>query len=206
MTDIPEANPAIPLVAIISGPSGVGKDTVINELRKLDRPWHFPVTATTRELRSGEQDGRDYHFLTREAFLRKVERAEFLEHAEVYGNFYGVPRSEVRDSLKAGKDVILKIDVQGAATIKEIIPEAILIFIIAESRSGLILRLSQRRTESPEDLQRRIDTAEEELGRISEFEYRVINIEGDVQHAVTTIDSILCAEKARLTPRIAELL
>ena len=135
-----------------------------------------------------------------------MERAEFLEHAEVYGNFYGVPRSEVRDSLKAGKDVILKIDVQGAATIKEIIPEAILIFIIAESRSGLILRLSQRQTESPEDLQRRIDTAEEELGRISEFAYRVINIEGDVQHAVTTIDSILCAEKARLTPRIAELL
>ena len=106
MTDIPETNPAIPLLAIISGPSGVGKDTVINELRKLERPWYFPITSTTRPLRSGEENGREYHFLTRDDFVRKVARAEFLEHAEVYGNFYGVPRSEVRDGLKSGKDVI----------------------------------------------------------------------------------------------------
>lgn len=206
MTDIPETNPAMPLLAIISGPSGVGKDTVINELRKLDRPWYFPITSTTRTLRSGEENGREYHFLTRDEFVSKVARAEFLEHAEVYGNFYGVPRSEVRDSLKSGKDVILKIDVQGAATIRNIIPEAILIFIVAESRSELISRLSQRQTESPEELQRRISTAEEELGRISEFDYRVINKAGDVQNAVNTIDSILSAEKARLIPRMAELI
>ena len=205
MTDIPETNPAIPLLAIISGPSGVGKDTVINELRKLERPWYFPITSTTRPLRSGEENGREYHFLTRDDFVRKVARAEFLEHAEVYGNFYGVPRSEVRDGLKSGKDVILKIDVQGAATIKNIIPGAILIFIVAESRSELISRLSHRQTESSEELQRRISTAEEELSRISEFDYRVINKTGDVQNAVNTIDSILSAEKAKLIPRMAEL-
>ncbi len=205
MTDIPETNPAIPLLAIISGPSGVGKDTVINELRKLERPWYFPITSTTRPLRSGEENGREYHFLTRDDFVRKVARAEFLEHAEVYGNFYGVPRSEVRDGLKSGKDVILKIDVQGASTIKNIIPGAILIFIVAESRSELISRLSHRQTESSEELQRRISTAEEELSRISEFDYRVINKAGDVQNAVNTIDSILSAEKAKLIPRMAEL-
>ena len=205
MTDIPETNPAIPLLAIISGPSGVGKDTVINELRKLERPWYFPITSTTRPLRSGEENGREYHFLTRDDFVRKVARAEFLEHAEVYGNFYGVPRSEVRDGLKSGKDVILKIDVQGASTIKNIIPGAILIFIVAESRSELISRLSHRQTESSEELQRRISTAEEELSRISEFDYRVINKAGDVQNAVNTIDSILSAEKAKLIPRMAAL-
>ena len=205
MTDIPETNPAIPLLAIISGPSGVGKDTVINELRKLERPWYFPITSTTRPLRSGEENGREYHFLTRDDFVRKVARAEFLEHAEVYGNFYGVPRSEVRDGLKSGKDVILKIDVQGASTIKNIIPGAILIFIVAESRSELISRLSHRQTESSEELQRRISTAEEELSRISEFDYRVINKAGDVQNAVNTIDSIISAEKAKLIPRMAAL-
>ena len=166
----------------------------------------YLVTHLGSHKGSGEENGREYHFLTRDEFVSKVARAEFLEHAEVYGNFYGVPRSEVRDSLKSGKDVILKIDVQGAATIRTIIPEAILIFIVAESRSELISRLSQRQTESPEELQQRISTAEEELGRISEFDYRVINKAGDVQNAVNTIDSILSAEKARLIPRMAELI
>ena len=206
MTDIPEANPALPILVVISGPSGVGKDTVIQELRKLDRPWHFPVTATTRLPRPGEQDGKEYHFLARDEFEKKIQRSEFLEYAEVYGNFYGVPRSEIRDNLKTGKDVVLKIDVQGAATIKKLVPESVLIFLIAESKSALISRLANRQTEELDDLERRISTAETELSRIAEFDYRVINREGDIHDAANTIDSIICAEKARLIPRMAELI
>ena len=152
---IPESGPSPPLLVVLSGPSGVGKDAVLDELRKLERPWHFAVTATTRPMRPGERDGVDYVFLEPGAFERMRERDEFLECAEVYGRWYGVPRSQARDALRSGRDVILKIDVQGAATIRRMAPEALLIFLIPPSLDELRQRLQGRMTEPAAELERR---------------------------------------------------
>ena len=203
---IPEANPSPPLLVVLSGPSGVGKDAALAELRKLERPWHFAVTATTRPMRPGERDGVDYIFLDPDTFARMQERDEFLECAEVYGRWYGVPRSQARDALRAGKDVILKIDVQGAATIRRMAPEALLIFLIPPTLADLRQRLQGRMTESAPELERRLKTAEEELARIHEYDYRVVNENGSLQQAAADIDAIVTAEKCRITPRLVQLL
>ena len=136
------------LLVVLSGPSGVGKDAALAELRKLDRSWHFVVTATTRKIRSGEVHGTDYIFLDEPTFLEMKERDEFVESAQVYGNWYGVPKSQITSALEQGKDVILKIDVQGAATVKKIAPNALFIFIVPGTFEELRERLSQRMTES----------------------------------------------------------
>ncbi len=206
MSLIPDASPSPPLLVVLSGPSGVGKDAVLGELRKLDRPWHFAVTATTRTIRPGERDGVDYIFLDEETFDRMRERDQFIECAEVYGRWYGVPRSQARDALHSGKDVFLKIDVQGAATIRRMAPEALLIFLIPPTVDELRTRLQGRMTESSADLERRLHTAQEELSRIHEFDYRVINADGLLDQAVADIDSIIVAEKCRTAPRMTLLL
>ena len=203
---IPEAGSSPPLLVVLSGPSGVGKDAVLNELQKLERPWHFAVTATTRPMRPGERDGVDYIFLDPDTFARMRERDEFIECAEVYGRWYGVPRSQARDALRAGKDVILKIDVQGAATIRRMTPEALLIFLIPPTMADLRQRLQSRMTESGPELERRLKTAEEELARIHEYDYRVVNENGSLLEAAADIDAIITAEKCRITPRLAQLL
>ena len=203
---LPEANPSPPLLVVLSGPSGVGKDAVLNELRKLERPWHFAVTATTRRMRPGERDGVDYIFLDPDTFARMRERDEFIECAEVYGRWYGVPRSQARDALRSGRDVILKVDVQGAATIRRMAPEALLIFLIPPSLADLRQRLQGRMTEQAPDLERRLRTAEEELARIHEYDYRVVNENGGLLEAAADIDAIIAAEKCRVTPRLAQLL
>ncbi len=203
---LPEANASPPLLVVISGPSGVGKDAVLNELRKLDRPWHFAVTATTRPMRPGERDGLDYIFLEPETFVRMRDRDEFLESAEVYGRWYGVPRSQARDSLRSGRDVILKIDVQGAETIRSIAPEALLIFLMPPTIGALRQRLKGRMTESSPELEQRLLTAEEELARIQEYDYRVVNEDNGLQLAAADIDAIITAEKCRVTPRVVQLL
>lgn len=206
MTLIPDASPSPPLLVVLSGPSGVGKDAVLGELRKLDRPWHFAVTATTRAIRPGETDGVDYIFLDTDTFDRMLERDEFIECAEVYGRWYGVPRSQARDALRSGKDVFLKIDVQGAATIRRMAPEALLIFLIPPSMDELRDRLTGRMTESSEDLERRLRTAEEELSQVGQFDYRVVNRDGLLVNAVADIDSIVAAEKCRVLPRVVQLM
>ena len=203
---LPDSSLSPPLLVVLSGPSGVGKDAVLHELRKLDRPWHFAVTATTRSMRPGEQDGVDYIFLDADTFARMRERDEFIECAEVYGRWYGVPRSQARDALRAGKDVILKIDVQGAATIRNMAPESLLIFLIPPTVDDLRIRLQGRMTESAQDLERRLRTAEEELTRIQEYDYRVVNENGGLQQAASDIDAIIAAEKCRVTPRLVQLL
>ena len=203
---IPEASSPPPLLVVLSGPSGVGKDAVLHELRKLERPWHFAVTATTRPMRDGERDGVDYIFLDPDTFARMRERHEFIECAEVYGRWYGVPRSQARDALRDGKDVILKIDVQGAATIRRMAPEALLIFLIPPTLADLRQRLQGRMTESAPELERRLKTAEEELARIHEYDYRVVNENGSLQQAAADIDAIITAEKCRITPRLVQLL
>ena len=206
MSELPEAAPAPPLLIVLSGPSGVGKDAVLSELRNYERPWHFAVTATTRPIRPGEQDGVDYIFLEPDTFARMQERDEFLECAEVYGRWYGVPRSQARDAFRSGKDVFLKIDVQGAATIRRMAPEAILIFLMPPSLDELRERLEGRMTESSADMERRLQTAQKELAEVRHFDYRVVNPNGHIERAAADIDAIVAAEKCRVTPRMVQLL
>ncbi|CAI8042299.1 Guanylate kinase [Geodia barretti] len=205
-SELPHASPAPPLLVVISGPSASGKSSVVSGLRQLERPWHFAVTATTRPQRSGEVDGRDYIFLEVETFLRMRERDELLESAQVYDRWYGVPRQQVRDPLIAGKDVILGIDVQGAATIRQIAPEALTIFVMPASLDELSSRLSGRGTEGAAEMQRRLDEASVELARIAEFDYRVVNRNGELDATVHEVDAIIAAEKCRVNPRLVQFL
>ncbi len=175
----------------------MGKDAALNELRKLDRHWHFVVTATTRTIRPGETDGVDYIFLDKPTFLKMKEDREFVESAEVYGNWYGVPRSQVTDGLEAGKDVILKIDVQGAATVRQMAPNALFIFMVPGSFQELQDRLSQRMTESTSQMELRLKTAADEMKQATLFNVQVVNGEDRLDHAVADIDSAIANEKQR---------
>ena len=199
--DIKELAPAPPLLVVISGPSGVGKDAVLAELRKLPQPWHFAVTATTRPPRPGEQDGIDYIFLDTDTFRQMRESDQFLECAQVYNHWYGVPRSQVRQGFAAGKDVILKIDVQGAATVRQLAPEALFIFLLPGSLAELSQRLAQRQTETAAEAQLRLQTAQQELAQVRNYNYRVINREGCLAQAAADIAAIIAAEKCRVIPR-----
>ena len=198
-------DPAGSLLVVISGPSGVGKDAAMDALRHMERPWYFVVTATTRPRRPSETDGKDYIFLGLEEFGRMRGEGELLESAEVYGNWYGVPRAPVRQALAQGLDVLVRVDVQGAATIKKAVPGAVLVFMAAPSMEGLRQRLKSRGTESPADLERRTGIALEEMGRIGEFDYRVVNHEGRLDKTVECIDSIIRAERCRIPPRRVEV-
>lgn len=193
----PTGNDCPPLLVVLSGPSGVGKDAALAELRKLDRPWHFVVTATTRAIRAGERDGIDYIFLDEPTFLRMKVQGEFVECAQVYGRWYGVPLSQVTSGLDAGKDVILKIDVQGAATVKKMAPDALFIFMVPGSFDELQDRLSQRMTESTSEMELRLKTASEEMKQASGFDYQVENRDNNLDEAVAAIDSIITTERGR---------
>ena len=194
-----------PMLVVVSGPSGVGKDAALNRLRTMKRPWHFVVTATTRPRRPSETDGVEYIFLEPEQFRVMVEKGEFLEHAQVYGNWYGVPRQQVREAMKKGLDTILKVDVQGAATIKGLVPEAVFIFLVPSSMEELRRRLSLRATESATDLETRTRTAWREMESLPDFEYKVVNRDGCLDEAVGYIDTIILAEKCRIAPRQVSL-
>ena len=187
-----------PLLIILSGLSGVGKDAVLAELRKDGPPLEIIVTLTTRAPRPGERDGRPYNFVTRERFMALRDAGELFEWANVYGNFYGPPREPVRQALAAGKDVLLKVDVQGAATIKKQVPESIAIFLATPTLAELEARLRKRRTESATDLELRLKTAAEEIKMVPRFDYLVMNIEGGVVRAAADIRAIIAAEKARI--------
>ena len=204
--ELPAASPAPPQLVVISGPSASGKGTLMAALRSLSRPWHFAVTATTRPMRPGEVDGKDYIFLEVADFLHMRERDELLECAQVYDRWYGVPRRQVRDPLIAGKDVILEIDVQGAAAIRSIAPDALTIFVMPASLSELRSRLANRGTEDESEMQRRLQEASVELNRIGEFDYRVVNRNGQLDSAVREIDAIIAAEKCRVNPRFVQML
>lgn len=201
MQQVPKAEPAPPLLIVLSGPSGVGKDAALNALKLLDRPWHFVVTATTRPQRPGEQDGIDYIFLETAAFLEMKEQDELLECAQVYGNWYGVPRSQVSQGLKEGKDVILKVDVQGADTVRKLATEALFIFMVPGSFDELRDRLTQRMTERPSEIDLRLSIAWSELGRVAEYDYRVVNRDDQLEQVIAEIDAIITAEKCRVHPR-----
>ena len=187
-----------PLLVVLSGPSGVGKDAALTELRNLDRPWHFVVTATTRKIRTGETEGKDYIFLDEPTFLGMKERDEFVEFAQVYGNWYGVPKNQVTIGLEAGKDVILKIDVQGAATVRKMAPNALFLFMVPGSFEELQERLSQRMTESTPEIELRLKTAENEMNQGNGFDRQVLNSKDNLEQAVADIDSAIAEEKRRV--------
>ena len=178
-------------VIVISGPSGVGKDSVIRELKQVDCPRHFVVTATTRKKRNKEVNGIDYIFLSTTQFNTLVGENKFLEHAEVYGHQYGVPKSQVLDAFKKGLDVIIKTDVQGALTIRSLIPSTILIFITPPNCKTIIQRLTRRKTESAEQFSIRLATSKEELKQSKLFDHIIVNHDNKLQETVRAIESII---------------
>jgi guanylate kinase len=183
-----------PRAFIISGPSGVGKDAVIEQLRERFPDAFFAVTATTRERRPGEIDGVHYFFLSEEDFRRRLAEGEFLESATVYGNLYGVLRSPVRAALARGQDVFVKVDVQGAAEIRRLVPDAIAIFLAPESATTLLQRLRHRKTDDPAVLMTRFATATRELSAARDFDYIVFNHQDKLDEALDEIAAVVCAE------------
>ncbi len=187
-----------PLLVVLSGPSGVGKDATIQRMKERGYSCFFVVTATTRPRRPGEIDGVDYHFVSQATFTDLIDRGELLEHALVYGQYKGIPKAGVRAALASGQDVMLRIDVQGAATIRKLVPDAVTIFLTAESEEALVERLRRRKTEDPSQLEKRIETARGELRRASEFKYRIINRECALDETVDKVIAIVQAEKSRI--------
>ena len=194
-----------PLMVVVSGPSGVGKDAVFQYMRQLDRPWHFVVTATTRPRRRSERNGIDYLFLDTEEFEHMREGEQFLECAEVYGNWYGVPKQQVKDALGKGMDVFVKLDIQGAATVRSAVKDALMIFLAPPSIEELERRLRFRKSESLESLRLRTEAARDEMKAMDDFEYRVVNHNRRLDLAAFCIDAIVTAEKCRIPPRRVEV-
>jgi guanylate kinase len=190
-----------PLLIVISGPSGVGKDTVIQHMVKRGLPFHFVVTATTRPPRPQEQNGVDYFFVSYDEFAEMIEHGELFEYAIVYNDYKGIPKGQVREALQSGRDVIMRVDVQGAATVKGLCPEAVLIFLTAENESELITRLQTRKSETPEGLKMRIATARKEQQRVGEFDYVVVNRDDQIEATVDVILAIITAEHHCVIPR-----
>ena len=184
-------------MVVISGPSGVGKDAVLERMRSSNVPYHFAVTATARPKRDSEVDGLDYIFVERDEFQSMIRNDELLEWAEVYGNPYGVPKSPVRDALARGQDVILKIDVQGADNIRRLVPGAVYVFLAPPDMSELEHRLTRRRTESTDTLKVRLATAANELDEAEKFDYVVVNRTGRLDKAVEEINTIIRRERGR---------
>jgi len=185
-----------PKVIVLSGPSGVGKDAVVDILKDFGTTWHFVVTVTTRLQRTGEKNGVDYIFLDQAEFHEMVGRGDFLEYAQVYGNWYGVPVKQVSDALESGLDVFIKTDVQGAETIKKLMPQAVFIFLMPPSLEELERRLRERKTDTAQDIERRIKAAVGENEYLPMFNYVVVN--GELEIAVQQISAIVIAEKCRV--------
>jgi guanylate kinase len=199
---IPSAHP---LLIVISGFSGVGKDAALGRMKKAGLSFHYVVTATTRPKRPGEKDGVDYHFLSEDKFRQMIMTNQFLEWAKVYGNYYGVPKREIEKALKKGQDAIVKVDVQGAATIKQILPDAVFIFLMAPSSEELANRLKQRHGLHSADLDLRLNKAREEIESLPIFDYVVVSHTDNIDLTVAQINSIVTSEKCRLKPRVVEL-
>lgn len=187
-----------PLLVVLSGPSGVGKDSTMARLRELGARFYQVVTATTRPRRPNETDGVDYHFLTMQQFAEMIETQELLEHAVVYGDYKGIPKAEVRKGLASGMDVVLRVDVQGVETVQRMVPQAVTIFLIASSDEEMVRRLRDRRTEDEGMLAMRVATAREELRRVETFKYVVVNREDSLDDTVQQVMAIMTAERCRV--------
>ena len=203
--DQPSDPSSTPLLVVLSGPSGVGKDAVLDRMKEKGLPFHFVVTATTRPPRAGEKDGVEYHFLSEEEYDRLLAEDGLLEHAEVYGHRYGVPKAQVREALAQGRDVILRVDVQGAATIRKLAPEALFVFLAPGSQAELERRLRRRETENEAAFRLRMETAEKEMACRDQFDHVVVNEQGKLDEAVEQVLAVIAAEKARAGRRPVHL-
>jgi len=191
----------LPLLIVISGPSGAGKDTVMQRMKERGLPFHFVVTATTRPKRTNEIHGKDYWFVSKDEFARMIDNDELIEHAIVYGDYKGIPKQQVREALTSGMDVVMRLDVQGAETVRKLAHEALLIFITTDSEEELVQRLETRKTETADSLALRIATARKELKRVEAFDYVIMNREFHLDETVDTIRAIIEAEHHRVKPR-----
>lgn len=194
-----------PLVIVISGPSGVGKDVLIEGMAGRGLAYHFTVTATTRDPRPGEREGINHHFLSVAEFQQAIEDDELLEWARVFGNYYGVPKRQVRDALSQGKHVIIRVDVQGALRIKELAPEAFMIFVHPPNLDVLQRRLERRGVNSETDIATRLAAATDEIGQSEAFDRQVVNREGELEAAVDEVIEIVYQESHRVPPRIVSI-
>lgn len=190
-----------PLLIVISGPSGVGKDTIMLRMQERGMPFHFVVTATTRPKRENEEHGVDYFFVSKEEFARMIEENELIEYALVYSDYKGIPKQQVREALDSGKDVVMRLDVQGAETVRKLAPDALLIFVTTESEEELVGRLRARKTETPDELSLRIAMARKELKRVEAFDYVIINHDYKLDETVDTVRAIIDAEHHRVNHR-----
>ncbi len=193
-------------LVVISGPSGVGKDSVIKRMRELDYPFHFVVTATDRQPRPGEVNGIDYHFMGVSEFERMISDDELFEYAVVYGQKKGIPKAHIREALSSGAHVIMRLDVQGASTVRRKVPDALTIFLAPPSLHVLVDRLRRRAGDAPSQIQERLETALCEMKRVEEFDYVVVNREGRLDDTVKQIVSIISAEECRVARRQITLL
>jgi len=196
---------SFPLLVVLSGPSGVGKDAVLARMKWLGRPFHYVITATTRPKRAGEKNGVDYYFLSGKEFQQMIDKHQFLEWANVYENYYGVPKNEITVALRNGVDAIVKVDVQGAATIKEILPQAVFIFLMPPSLEELENRLRRRHSESTTGLALRLEKAKGEIKSLPLFDYVITSRQNKVDEVVFQIDAIVTAEKRRVNPKIVQV-
>ena len=190
-----------PLMIVISGPSGVGKDSVLRAMKNSELPIHHVVTVNTRAPRPDEQEGVDYFFVSREKFEDMIDHKELIEYSHVYDDYKGVPKSQIQDALDSGKDVVLRLDVQGAEKIKKIYPQAISIFLLPSNQDDWYKRLGGRRLGNEKDLDKRILTVKDELVKAREFDYLVVNEQNKLTQTVQMIEAIITAEHLRAKPR-----
>lgn len=200
--DVLEKNP---LMIVLSGPSGVGKDAVLRALKKSDYPIYHVVTMNTRKPRPDEQEGVDYFFVSREKFEEMIEQDAFIEYSRVYADYKGVPKSQIRKALDSGKDVILRLDVQGAEKIKRLVPGAVLIFLLPSSMEEWLNRLGGRSHKNEKDIETRIKTANEELKKVRDFDYIVVNAQNKLVETIQKIEAIITAEHQKATSRKIEI-
>ena len=188
-------------MVILSGPSGVGKDSVLRALKGCHLPFHFVVTANTRPPRPDEEEGVDYFFVTRERFENMIVRDELIEYAHVYGDYKGIPRDQIAQAIASDKDIIMRLDVQGAERMREMYPEAILVFLLPEDEQSWLNRLSVRGNDPSKDYELRRQTVAKELEKVAIFDYLVINADNRLQQAVDSILEIIRVEHLRVHHR-----
>ena len=183
-----------PLMIIISGPSGVGKDSVLRALKSSGLPLHHVVTANTRKPRPDEVEGVDYFFVSKEKFKEMIRNDELIEYSKVYQDYKGPPKSEVRKAIKTNKDIIFRLDVQGAEKLKTLYPHSILIFLIPSNQEDWYKRLNERQSSKEKDLDMRIKTVRDELEKATLFDYIVVNAQNELSKTVEIIEAIITAE------------